>query len=460
MILRRKRNLQAEPIRLEKRAEPAQGPLQVHPSNPRYFSDGSGKAVYLTGSHTWANLQDFGRSDPPPIFDYTAYLDFMQQHNHNFMRVWIWEHAKWAPWTHDDYWIHPFPYRRTGPGTALDGKPKFDLTQFDQSFFNRLRSRVIAARDRGIYVAVMLFQGGSVGKKENGADSWKTHPYHPANNINGIDGNANGDGHGEKTHTLQIPTITTLQEKYVRKVIDTLNDPDNVLWEISNESHSGSRDWQYRMIRFIKKYEAGKPKQHPVGMTNYGTGAPDDDLFASPADWISPGFADGYRDNPPAADGGKIIIADTDHLWGIGGDRQWVWKSFMRGLNPIYMDPFNYTEFQPASEVRLAMGHTMFYAQKMNLAAMTPRGDLASSGYCLANPEMDGAEYLVYLPSDRKVVVDLSASPGELSVEWLSPATGAIMNGGMTIGGKRRSFIAPFCGDAVLYVQGKTDGTI
>src|SRR5262245_17715422 len=36
------------------------GPLRVHPANPRYFTDGSGKAVYLTGAHTWNNLQDIG----------------------------------------------------------------------------------------------------------------------------------------------------------------------------------------------------------------------------------------------------------------------------------------------------------------------------------------------------------------------------------------------------------------
>ena len=41
------------------------GPLRVHPSNPRYFADGSGKAVYLTGAHTWNNLVDMGIGDPP-----------------------------------------------------------------------------------------------------------------------------------------------------------------------------------------------------------------------------------------------------------------------------------------------------------------------------------------------------------------------------------------------------------
>jgi hypothetical protein len=40
------------------------GPLRVHPTNPRYFTDGttnaagSLNAVYLTGSHTWQSLQD------------------------------------------------------------------------------------------------------------------------------------------------------------------------------------------------------------------------------------------------------------------------------------------------------------------------------------------------------------------------------------------------------------------
>jgi len=106
-------------------------PLTVHPNNPRYFTDGSGRAIYLTGSHTWANLQDVGLTDPSPLFNWTTYLDFMQKYGHNFMRLWVWEQAAWAPWTREEYFIHPLPYMRTGPGTALDRKPKFDLNRFN-----------------------------------------------------------------------------------------------------------------------------------------------------------------------------------------------------------------------------------------------------------------------------------------------------------------------------------------
>ena len=38
--------------------ELAKGPLRVDPKNPRYFADGTGKAVYLTGAHTWNILPD------------------------------------------------------------------------------------------------------------------------------------------------------------------------------------------------------------------------------------------------------------------------------------------------------------------------------------------------------------------------------------------------------------------
>ena len=53
------------------------GPLRAHPDNGRYFTDESGAAIYLTGSHTWDNLQDIGRPGDPP-FPYAEYLEFMQ----------------------------------------------------------------------------------------------------------------------------------------------------------------------------------------------------------------------------------------------------------------------------------------------------------------------------------------------------------------------------------------------
>jgi hypothetical protein len=70
-----------------RRLDPARGPLRIHPANPRHFTEGSGKAIYLTGSHHWDNFQDGAHpvAQQTP-FDYSAYLDFLRQHHHNFIR--------------------------------------------------------------------------------------------------------------------------------------------------------------------------------------------------------------------------------------------------------------------------------------------------------------------------------------------------------------------------------------
>lgn len=54
-----------------------------------------------------------------------------------------------------------------GPGTAIDGRPKFDLQTFDQAYFDRLRQRVITAGESGMWVSVMLFQGGAFRVQEH-----------------------------------------------------------------------------------------------------------------------------------------------------------------------------------------------------------------------------------------------------------------------------------------------------
>jgi hypothetical protein len=103
----------------------AMGPLRVHPTNPRYFTDGSGQAVFLTGSHTWGNLQDYtyATAPSPPPMDFDAYLTFLKAHNHNVFRLWAWESAfnpsaKAGPTSYD-----PMPYQRPGPGRPGTASP-------------------------------------------------------------------------------------------------------------------------------------------------------------------------------------------------------------------------------------------------------------------------------------------------------------------------------------------------
>jgi hypothetical protein len=376
-------------------------------------------------------------------------------------------------WSEGKLLVQPLAYERTGPGKAFDDKPKFDLTKFNQKYFDRLHKRVAFAGERGIYVSVMLFQGWELGSYGRKVNAWNGHPFNKKNNINEIDGDPEGTGNGFMIQTLQIPVITRLQETYVRKVIDTINDFDHIIYEISNESDGTSTEWQYYMINYIHEYEKKKAKQHPVGITSQisrikrGT---NQNLYESPADWISPNReAEGgynYCYNPPPADGKKIILLDTDHVFAIGGDSVWVWKSFMRGHNPIFMDPYDTGFMDPCDSglldvgkidpdwesARIAMGQTRMFAKRIDLSNMKPHPELAHTRYCLANL---GQEYLIYRPPEltRRIQVDLSDAKGKLSVEWYNPDVGVSVEAKPVAGGNKQVFVAPFNGNAVLYIK-------
>jgi hypothetical protein len=446
----------------------AAGPLRGHPANPRYFTDGSThadgtlKAVFLTGSHTWNNLVDMGRSDPPERFDFDAYLRFLSQHGHNFIRLWAWDSTMWDTRANGRLgkdFVHvvaPQPWLRTGPGAGRDGKPKFDLTRFDPAYFDRLRARVAEAGRRGIYVSVMLFEGWGLYHANRGRAApegwaWRAHPFHPDNHVNRLHA-PDADATAATVHQVGNDAVNKLQAAYIRKVVDTVGDLNHVLYEVINEG--GQKEWDWWVVKTLRDYQQSKPKQHPIGITGHGAERLAS-MLASPADWISPGRVDGYGDDPPAWNGKKVSLLDTDHIWGVGGHAAWVWKSFLRGHNPLFMDPYDGSVLGTAGDgrwepIRRAMGHARRLAERTNLAALQPRPELASSGYCLADP---GREYLAYAPatgsSAAQVNLELSGVQRKLRVEWLNGE-------GKTVPSERPgdgSFRAPFGGDAVLHLR-------
>ncbi|MBA5862730.1 MAG: hypothetical protein GDA65_08490 [Nitrospira sp. CR1.1] len=449
------------------------GPLRQSRDNPRYFVDAGNRIVYLTGSHSWENFQDITQT-----FAYPAYLDRLASLHHNFIRLWVTELIRleggWLanpPANEND--VEPLLYLRTGPGLALDGRPRLDLSRFNPAYFDRLRSRVIQAGQRGMYVSVMFFQGFSVVTP----DAWKAHPLNGSNNVNGIDGDANGDGLGMEVHRSPGVQVSQVQEAYVKQVLETLHDLDNVLYEVVNEATPESVAWQYHLIRVIKRYERERGfMPHPVGMTFFQLGefggGENRFLFESEADWISPGGYTKYARHPPAADGSKVMLLDTDHIHGIGGDRDYVWESFFRGYNPIYMDPLEAVHGltigepvlnEPQHErARVAMGQARRWAERLDLRRVTPQGELASTGYCLADR---GREYLIYVPAGgvtaesgdgtgtRPVTINLSGASGPFTVEWMEFETGRTNQEDLLIGGGERMLTVPFPGGGLLYLR-------
>lgn len=337
-------------VAADSRLPEATGPLRINPENPCWFVRPDGQAVWLTGSHTWANFQERGVEGQTPDF-------------------------------------------------------------------------------------------------------------RKANNVNGIDGNPSGDDSGHEVHELEVPEITRLQEAFVRRVIEAVGDRDNVLWEIGNECHSGSVQWQYHMIRCIKQVESTRAQQHPVGMTGAPIGTRD--LMASPADWISPPGKQWLTD-PPANDGTGVVLVDTDHCDPWNHNPDWVWKNLFRGNQFILMD--GYVDFRIGSPAkpdpkwdvtRQAMGRARKLAERIELAGLRPNPELASTGFCLATPVNGGGAFrcAVYLSEGDKATVDLTKVKGSLGVEWVHPSTGRSVVADPVTGGGDREFSVPFGSEAVLYLS-------
>jgi hypothetical protein len=249
-----------------------------------------------------------------------------------------------------------------------------------------------------------------------------------------------------------------------------------------------STEWQYWVIRTLKQHEQEMGyTPHPVGMTMQfpvrDQTRVNEPLYDSPADWISPGFDDAifndgrnpmapgspasrWFDDPPAANGQKVVLSDTDHYSSMYSDALWCWKSFMRGHNPILYDlgivlganPSDPAAGSPSflahEPARHAMGDTLRYAQRVNLVQMEPRGDLSSTRYVLANP---GREYLILEPSETAKPFRVTLAVGSYAVEWFSLQHRESWEAECIVVESEAEvcFAAPFTGPSVLYLERK-----
>jgi Protein of unknown function (DUF4038)/Putative collagen-binding domain of a collagenase len=461
------------------------GPLRQS-RNPNYFEDATGTPLVLCGSHSWNTLQDWGTDGTTRALDFDAFVKFLTAHGHNFTLLWSIELPRFRglptrETSPPDFYADPFPWARTGPGLASDGRPRFDLTTFNQTYFDRLRARVKALNDAGIYAGVYLFTGEWLAAFRCPVDGY---PFSGPNNVNGVDDGYRGRSRQSAVGavTMTAPNaITGFQDVYVKKTIDTLNDLPNVLWIVSEEAPTESTWWNDHLISLVRAYETGKPYRHPVGYGSLGGHAQDPVLYNSDADWVAPWTwvsppRSAGTGNPPV----KVNVNDSDHSYfGMWNDspqknRNYIWENFANGNQVVFMDP--YLIYYPRQKRNLCaspingiggepdpryenfrnnLGYLVRYSRKLDLINVTVRGSLSSTKFCLAKTPDIGAEYLVYAPDGGPFTVDLSAMPDSrmLTVEWFNPASGeAINQEAIPAGSRSRSFTPPFRGDAVLYL--------
>ncbi|GAB3265697.1 hypothetical protein GCM10027347_33620 [Larkinella harenae] len=231
-------------------------PIRLHPNNSHYFSyQGKPTVLITSGEHYGAVLN--------LDFDFVTYLNTLQKDGLNLTRTFTGayreapgdfgiEHNTMAPET--GKYSCPWP-RSEQAGYALGGN-KFDLSRWDDAYFNRLKEYMSAAQQRGIIVELVLFCPFYEEKM------WTISPMNGANNVNKV-----GSVDRNDVYTLdKNGGLLAIQEALVRKIVTELNGFDNLLFEICNEPYFGGvqMTWQHRMVDLIVKTEKSLPNKHLI----------------------------------------------------------------------------------------------------------------------------------------------------------------------------------------------------
>lgn len=244
-------------------------PLALHPENSHYFIWREKPTILVTSGEHYGALLNLD-------FDYATYLETLERDGLNHTRVFSGTYRELAGGhgiekntlapAPDRYLA---PWRRSDVPGYFDGGNKFDLSEFNPAYFERLRELMSAARDRGIVVEFTLFcPFYSDGE-------WNSSPIHPDNNVNGI-----GGWPRDETLTLMHPEMVAIQEAFTRQVVRELNAFDNLYFEVCNEPYVRNvpDDWQARIVDVIVETEQQLSHRHLISL-NVANGAKQVDVL-------------------------------------------------------------------------------------------------------------------------------------------------------------------------------------
>jgi hypothetical protein len=232
-------------------------PLSLHPENPHYFCFRGKPAVLITsGEHYGAVLN--------MDFDYMRYLDALVADGLNLTRTFSGTYRE----IHGssgitDNTLGPLPNRFISPWARsdtpgyFDGGNKFDLTQWDDAFFIRLKDFITEASQRGVVVELNFFTPNYTD------DLWNASPMNAKNNINGV-----GTCPATEVYTLQHPDLLAVQKALVRKIVEESCDFDNLYYEVCNEPYFGgvTMDWQHAIVDTIVDAEKELIHKHIISL--------------------------------------------------------------------------------------------------------------------------------------------------------------------------------------------------
>ena len=304
-------------------AAAAREPLALHPENPHYFLWRGEPTILITSAEHYGALINLD-------FGYVNYLDTLRADGLNLTRTFSGAYVEpQGAFNIARNTLAPAPGKYLCPWARSEtmgygnGGRKFDLSQWDPDYFDRLKKFLSAASKRGIVVEMNLFC------PFYDEAQWKLSPMNATNNVNDI-------GAVARTNVYTLDKhggLLGVQEAMVRKIVTELNEFDNLYYEICNEPYFGgvTMEWQHHIADVIRDAEFPLARKHLISQNIANNKAlvenPHEAIsifnfhYASPPDTVAmnyhldkvigdneTGFA-GTNDFPYRREGWEFIIA-------------------------------------------------------------------------------------------------------------------------------------------------------
>lgn len=240
-------------------------PISLYKENPHYFWWRGKPTILITSAEHYASV--FNRD-----FDYDKYLDTLESYGFNHTRTstgikrelpgsFNIDGNSQAPRVE----AYVSPWQRTDIPGALDGGNKYDLSKWNEEYFDRWKDFLRKAGDHGIEVEIMLVSEFHV--KFTGTAIWEACPLHPANSINSLP-------NVDPFDALSLKNTEGMKyfDALVTRLAKELNCFDNFHWEICNEPYYDlvPKDWMQHIVDLIIEIEESLPNKHLISQNING----------------------------------------------------------------------------------------------------------------------------------------------------------------------------------------------
>lgn len=370
-----------------------------------------------------------------------------------------------------DVWppFYEQPFARSGQDLAWDQLSKYDLTKFNDWYWDRLSLFADLAETKGqLLVNQQYFQHNII---EAGAH-WASSPWRSANNINSTGFPEPPPYAGDKRifmaeqfYDVTNPARRKLHQGFIRKSLENFQDNSNVI-QLTSAEYTGPLHFMQFWLDEVQKWKDETGKKGIIGLSatkDVQDAILNDSQRAKTVDAIDIRYWYYKEDGSAYAPQGGLNLAPRQHarklktgketddqvyravreyrekypekviLYSTDGSPRFGWPALMAGASLANIPKIALPGFYSAlSEMKLVDGNTF--------------------SDTIWKLESKGKSYLFYIKSEKEVAIDLTAYKGDFEVYAINAPTGNITKKANIKGGKLVTIPASEIKEKALFI--------